>query len=347
MSGLPWWISNTGKIRQAATNPGAWLGPYATKADARKALGNQGGGGAGGGSAGGGTGGKITGGGGIGSCTGRAGIGTRYSYAQLEGLWIDAGGKKSLAPVMAAIAMAESGGCSSAQNPSGATGLWQINGAVNPADQGNLTDQHVNASEAVLKWKAQGLNAWVTFTSGAYKQFLRGNVPPTLNGTGPVGSGGFGGGAGGVGAGITSNTVSPACLIPLPAFSGIHIPGTATNVGQFTGGCAFSKSEARAVAGSLLLVAGSGILMVGALVLIAYGLKATGAGARAGKAAGGALEAGGAVLSVAGMPEAGVPLAAAGGAVRKQGASRAAQQAAVKRGRQQLAGRKKAEASAA
>jgi len=104
---------------------------------------------------------------------------TVYSYAQLEGLWEQAGGSKALAPVMAAIAMAESGGNSQAYNPSGATGLWQILGAVNPADQGNLFNPQVNAKEALLKYKTQGLGAWVTYTDGAYKKYLQGNVPPT------------------------------------------------------------------------------------------------------------------------------------------------------------------------
>ena len=112
------------------------------------------------------------------ACQGAAGTGTQYSYAQLEGLWINAGGSKALAPTMAAIAMAESGGCSSAQNPSGATGLWQILGAVNPADQAGLTDPAVNANEAALKYETQGLGAWATYTSGAYKQYMNGATTP-------------------------------------------------------------------------------------------------------------------------------------------------------------------------
>lgn len=103
---------------------------------------------------------------------------TTYSYSQLEGLWEQAGGSAALAPVMAAIAMAESSGNSNAYNPSGATGLWQIKGAVNPADQSNLTNPQVNAKEAVLKYNSQGLGAWVTYTSGAYKQYLQGGVAP-------------------------------------------------------------------------------------------------------------------------------------------------------------------------
>jgi cell wall-associated NlpC family hydrolase len=100
-----------------------------------------------------------------------------YSYSQLERLWISAGGAKSLAPIMAAIAMAESGGNPNAENPSGATGLWQILGAVHPADASRLTDPSVNAKEAVAKYHTQGLKAWTTYTSGAYKKFLQGNVP--------------------------------------------------------------------------------------------------------------------------------------------------------------------------
>ena len=80
---------------------------------------------------------------------------------------------------MAAIAEAESSGNSAAYNPSGASGLWQILGAVNPSDQSSLFNPQVNAKEAVLKYQTQGLGAWVTYTSGAYKQFLQGSVPPS------------------------------------------------------------------------------------------------------------------------------------------------------------------------
>ena len=104
---------------------------------------------------------------------------TQYSYAQLEDLWIGAGGKSSMAPLMAAIAEAESSGNSEAYNASGATGLWQILGAVNSSDQGSLTNPQVNAKEAVLKYNSQGLGAWTTYTSGAYKQFLQSGTAPT------------------------------------------------------------------------------------------------------------------------------------------------------------------------
>jgi Transglycosylase SLT domain len=109
---------------------------------------------------------------------------TQYTYAQLEGLWIQANGPKSLAPLMAAIAEAESSGNSQAQNPSGATGLWQILGNPFP---GNAMDPLTNARMAVAKWRSQGLGAWTTYTSGAYKQFLHGSVPPATPGGGQTG----------------------------------------------------------------------------------------------------------------------------------------------------------------
>lgn len=109
---------------------------------------------------------------------------TTETYAQLEGLWINAGGPPREAETMAAIAEAESGGRSDAFNASGATGLWQILGAVNPADQSHLKDPQVNAKEAVLKYKTQGLHAWVTYTTGAYRRFMRGNVSPNTSGAG-------------------------------------------------------------------------------------------------------------------------------------------------------------------
>lgn len=103
------------------------------------------------------------------------GSGGRYTYAQLEGLWVSGGGPPRLAPLMAAIAMAESGGDPQARNGSGASGLWQILGNPFP---GNPFDPATNARMAVAKWRTQGLGAWVTYTTGTYKRFLRRGVPP-------------------------------------------------------------------------------------------------------------------------------------------------------------------------
>ena len=105
---------------------------------------------------------------------------TDYSYAQLEGLWINAGGPRDLAPTAAAIAEAESGGNSDARNPSGASGLWQILGNPFP---GNAFDPATNARMAVAKWKdapggGQNFSPWVTFTDGSYRAYLSGVVLP-------------------------------------------------------------------------------------------------------------------------------------------------------------------------
>jgi len=104
---------------------------------------------------------------------------TRYTYAQLEGIWESNGGNKLFAPIAAAIAMAESGGNSQATNVNsdGSTdrGLWQIN-----SSHGSLSTYDVNANaKAAVQISNNGtnFNPWVTYKSGAYLQFLKGNVP--------------------------------------------------------------------------------------------------------------------------------------------------------------------------
>ena len=80
-----------------------------------------------------------------------------YTLAQLEALWIQAGGNPAVAYNMARIAIAESGGNPNAYNASGATGLWQILGAV---VSGNLYNPLVNAKNAVAKYNAGGYAPW-------------------------------------------------------------------------------------------------------------------------------------------------------------------------------------------
>lgn len=208
------------------------------------------------------------------SCSGALGTGTLYSYAQLEGLWINAGGSKSLAPTMAAIAMAESGGCSTAYNPSGATGLWQILGAVDPSDQGSLTNPTVNAKEAVLKYQSQGLTAWTTYTSGAYKGFMSNRTTPDTSVSGSSSTS------------TSTQTLSltaqqaKSCLIVIPNVnpaSNIPIINMIPGVGGNTSFCLFSKSEARALIGGLLIGCAAVIMIVGGVVLAAAAFEHTGA----------------------------------------------------------------------
>ena len=94
----------------------------------------------------------------------------------LAQLWIQAGGPPSVANLMAAIAMAESGGqvgVVSKKNANGTVdrGLWQINSSHNYDPQRLVTDPLYNAQAAVAIYKSQGLQAWSTYNSGAYKSF--------------------------------------------------------------------------------------------------------------------------------------------------------------------------------
>jgi len=121
---------------------------------------------------------------------------TTYTFGQLETLWDDAGGPKALAPLMAAIAKAESGGESDAENPSGARGPWQILGPPPGMTNAEMFDPKLNAKAAVWKYTHQGLTAWETYTNGAYKKFLPAHfvAPAGLPAAGAAPAGGGGGG---------------------------------------------------------------------------------------------------------------------------------------------------------
>jgi Lysozyme like domain/Domain of unknown function (DUF4214) len=101
-----------------------------------------------------------------------------WDFAELEELWLAATGGAPMAPTMAAIALAESGGNPDALNPTdndgrqSSFGLWQIsNGTHTPPDP-NWADPLTNARLALGKYQSQGLDAWGTYTSGAYLRFL-------------------------------------------------------------------------------------------------------------------------------------------------------------------------------
>jgi hypothetical protein len=236
---------------------------------------------------------------------------TVYNYSQLEGLWIQAGGPRSLAPTMAAIAEAESGGNSDARNPSGASGLWQILGNPFP---GNAFDPQTNARMAVAKYRSQGLGAWVTFTSGAYKRFLQNSTTPS------VPSGGKGG-PGGSATKLNPSATTTAALVQQSADCLVTNPIAGI---PFFGGpaCLFSYSEARAIVGGLMLAAGTLLGLGGVAVLVAAaGMKAAPPLGKAAEAAGGAL------MLVPGAEGAGAGLMAAGRTAKNpaaEGRSRAA-----------------------
>lgn len=110
---------------------------------------------------------------------------TSYDFAGLKQLWIANGGQKSLAPVMAAIALAESSGRMNAidNDSNGSTdyGLWQINSVHGYNSAQLLSNANYNAQAAVAVLNSQGLGAWTTYTSGAYRQYLNGAHAPGLN----------------------------------------------------------------------------------------------------------------------------------------------------------------------
>lgn len=134
---------------------------------------------------------------------------TTYSYAQLMEIWIQGGGSKVMAPLMAAIAEVESSGNPDAENPSGATGLWQIEwplyaGLVPGASSREAYHNPlINARAAVALSKNDPSTApgspvytnWLEWEPpGAYKQYYKGNVSPS--GPVPAAKGAAAGGTG-------------------------------------------------------------------------------------------------------------------------------------------------------
>jgi len=101
------------------------------------------------------------------------------TFRQLETLYVQAGGSPRLAPIMAAIAKAESGGRTNAKhrNADGSIdqGLWQINTSNSALYQGhNIYNPLENARVAVRLAEHSGnkLRNWTTYTSGAFRKFL-------------------------------------------------------------------------------------------------------------------------------------------------------------------------------
>jgi hypothetical protein len=198
---------------------------------------------------------------------------TQLSYQALESLWTSAGGSADLAPTMAAIAIAESGGNPNSLNDTPSTGdysvgLWQINyfgSMLSGRTQQFGSPSALRASPtaqaraAVAIENEQGLKAWSTYSSGAYRQYLNG---ADYTGSGSAGSGGGGDSGGGVSqAGDITNS---ACQI------GINLPV----VGQT---CILTVKQSQQLLGMALMTGGALVGLVGAIILAAYGLKSTGA----------------------------------------------------------------------
>lgn len=212
------------------------------------------------------------------ACHGAGGTGVGYSYAELEGLWINAGGPASVAPIAAAIALAESGGCSTALNATdnGGTqssfGLWQISTGTHTAPSASWSNGAVNASLAVGKYKGAGntFSPWGTYASGAYRAFLNGGTTPVTAGL-PTAT--LTSAAGGANATLAASFNPATCIFGFGGVPGTSwwndIFGSGGNVAQ---GCLVTKSNLRAYVGAAVLASGVIVAGAGLLVLAAYGL---------------------------------------------------------------------------
>lgn len=217
------------------------------------------------------------------SCTGAGGTGTRYTYAQLMALWVNAGGSSATAPIAAAIAMAESGGCSAAVNDTdnGGTqtswGLWQLSDGSHSQPVPNVLTPTVNASAAVEKWRNHGesFSDWGSYTSGAYRKYLSTGTTPDF-GAVPATT------AGAITAAADATRAAAAggdtCAIGIPPIALSFAP-------DFPGVCLLSKSQFRSVLSVGTIIVGGVVFVTGLALLIASSRG------RAGKATSGVLKA--------------------------------------------------------
>ena len=231
------------------------------------------------------------------------------NFQQLEGLWVKNGGNPRWAPLMAAVALAESGGNAQAAwdttthtggktiataGAKGATGLWQIEWPLHQAMQrasgGRLTrsalgNPTLNAKIAVQlfdngrgwrNWQGDPImSQWIAAGRPTYPtdKLVRGYMK-----------------AGGVGSGRdTTTTVTPgvrkggrgpatATTTGLGSTPGTTKPPCAWSVGlgPFSG-CVLSERQARALKGGLLVVGGGLIMLVGVGMLAAFGFGSSAA----------------------------------------------------------------------
>jgi hypothetical protein len=183
------------------------------------------------------------------------------TYAQLEGLWIQAGGSSATAPVAAAIAEAESSGNATitSSNPDGGTnvGLWQLDtlGVGSGYSVAQLSDPATNAAVAV-NGSGNGSNwsDWETYANGAYKAFLSSSTTPDTTGL-PAG-------------GVTAATLTSATT-----------SGTSCALSVPIAGCVLPKSALRGIIGGLCLGAAGVIGLAAAVILAASAFEHSGAAA--------------------------------------------------------------------
>jgi Lysozyme like domain len=207
--------------------------------------------------------------------------GTNLSYAQLKAVWLDASKgtryhSNTWASLMAAIAEAESGGDPLATNPNDnngrqtSWGLWQISNGTHAAPGPGWADPTGNARLAIGKLNSQGLSAWGTYDSGAYKRYLSDktaadytltNAPSAVTQS----------------EATSSAEAQKSCAwevgwggVPLFGFFGPKVAAGSV--------CLLSKSQLRGMAGVALLAVGGLVTMTGVnwIVFAAAGPKILG-----------------------------------------------------------------------
>jgi hypothetical protein len=194
------------------------------------------------------------------------------SFGQIEQLWIANGGSQAMAPVMAAIAIAESGGRSNALNNTPATGdysvgLWQINyyGTLLPgrtAEFGTPASLQGNANaqaKAAIKLSNNGTNLGPWQGDPVVKAINAGEQIPTQYTNGSAVS------AATTAAATSAATSTATQCTPVIGEGGVLGIGSATLL---------NSCQAAEIVGALLMGVGAVVLVVGlAVVLADVGLR--------------------------------------------------------------------------
>ena len=200
------------------------------------------------------------------------------SYAELKRVWLTAaqGTKYNTnwwASLMAAIGLAESNGDPLATNPNdnGGTqtswGVWQISNGSHSPPSPNWASPEVNAQLAIQKLNGQGLSAWGTYTSGAYRAFLNQSTTAAPAGSIPAIGGSAAQGAVELTAAEQAAQASTAgtCALQFNAHLGIFFGHGPTVQGP----CLVRRTQVRALMGGIFIAGGGIVALAGLAVLLA------------------------------------------------------------------------------
>lgn len=231
------------------------------------------------------------------------------NFQQLESIWIENGGNPRWAPLMAAVALAESGGNPEAaynttthlsstrgKNPGkrGATGLWQLEWpmwarAARATSRTQLYTYNRNARVAIKAWNTGlGASNWDTPTNPAgqdpiivqWKKAGAPRYPSPSQVHGYMKAAGIGTGSTALTTQLTAGVLKGGTG---PAGTGHTVPYTTKTVtrgthtcvwhigGGVLGGCILNRGQVRALKGGLLVIAGGVIVFGGILLLAAVG----------------------------------------------------------------------------